>query len=90
MKNTIVLITGIALIYLGILSIIRRNANFANIGLILIGFFMVSYFVWKNEIVGRLINLRSKNWDERINVKKAIFINMCRYLLLKWNQKMSL
>ncbi len=60
MKNTIVLMIGIILIYTGILSITRRNAHFANIGLISIGFLMMIYFLWKIEIVSKIIKFRNK------------------------------
>ncbi len=49
MKNTVMLITGIALIYGGVASIIARNIRFANIGLISIGFLMAVYVLWKNK-----------------------------------------
>ena len=61
MKHTMVLITGILLIYSGILSMTRKNANFANIGLILIGFLMMIYFLWKNKTISKITCLRNKN-----------------------------
>jgi hypothetical protein len=51
MKNTVILITGIALIYGGVASIIGKSIHFANIGLILIGSLMVMYFLWKTKTV---------------------------------------
>lgn len=61
MKNKIELITGILLIYGGILSLTQIDANFANVGLIVGGFLIIIYVLLKSGVVSNLISFKSKN-----------------------------